>query len=187
MDVAAAIYGRRAVRAFTSEPVRATAIQQLIDAAVQAPSSMDSEPWAFIVVEGAGTLQQLSNRAKEHFIPNAPPAFITPRIRSTLADPTFNIFHDAPTLIVVCATTADPQAAEDCSLAAQNLMLAAHAAGLATCPIGFSRPWLRLPETKEELKIDPRYVPAFPVVVGHPAEHPSSPGRRQPIIIKSYG
>src|ERR1019366_10750989 len=97
-----------------------------------------------------------------------------------LADPGFNIFHDAPILVIVCATSDEPQAAEDCCLAAQNLMLAAHAAGLGTCPIGFSRPWLRLPETQKELGIDAGYMPIFPVVVGHPAEHPPAPGRRKP-------
>ena len=185
MDLATAIYGRRAIRAYTAEAVSRDAIEQLVDAAVQAPSAMDLEPWTFAVIEGAARLKQFSDRAKKHFVPQPLPAAIEARLRAMLSDQNFNIFHDAPTLVVVCATSDDAQAAEDCCLAAQNLMLAAHAAGLGTCPIGFSRPWLRLPETKKELGIDARYVPVFPVVVGHPAEHPSAPGRRKPVIITS--
>lgn len=184
VDLITAIYGRRAIRAFTSEPVGAADVDRLIEAAIQAPSSMGLEPWAFVVIDGADKLKQFSQRAKAHFAPQGLSDAGASRIRGMLADPNFNIFHDAPTLIVVCATNEDPQSAEDCCLAAQNLMLAAHGAGLGTCPIGFSRPWLRLPETKEELRIPPRYVPVFPLVVGRPAEHPLSHGRRKPVVIR---
>lgn len=185
IDLTATIYGRRAIRAFTPEPVAPAEVDRLIDAAIQAPSSMGLEPWAFVVIDGAQRLESYSDRAKQYYEMQGLSANAPARVRSTLRDPAFNIFHGAPTLVVVCATTEDAQAAEDCCLAAQNLMLAAYGAGLGTCPIGFARPWLRLPETKAELRITPRYVPVFPVVVGHPAERPESHGRRKPVIIRS--
>lgn len=185
IDLMKAIYERRAIRAFTSEPVTAAEIDQLIEAAIQAPSSMGLEPWAFVVIEGVARLRQYSDWAKHHFAATNLSEAGASRIRAMLSDPNYNIFHDAPTLIVICATNDDAQSAEDCCLAAQNLMLAAQGAGLGTCPIGFSRPWLRLAGTKEELRILPRYVPVFPVVVGHPAEHPAPHGRRKPIVIRS--
>ena len=156
IDLMTAIYERRSIRAFTSEPVSAADVDRLIESAIQAPSSMGLEPWAFLVIEGVARLKRYSDRAKGHFAPQGLSEAGASRIRGMLTDPNFNIFHDAPMLIVVCATNEDPQSAEDCCLAAQNLMLAAHGAGLGTCPIGFSRPWLRLPETKEELRIPPR-------------------------------
>jgi nitroreductase len=183
MFVETAIYGRRAVRAYTAQPVARETIEQLIDAAIQAPSSMDLEPWAFVVIEGVARLKGFSDRAKAAFVPGPMTGAAAEHFRNMLVDPAFNIFHDASALIVVCATSEAGQAVEDCSLAAQNLMLAAHAAGLGTCPIGFSRPWLRLAETKRELGIDLQFVPAFPLVVGYPAEHPVAPGRKKPRII----
>ena len=42
-------------------------------------------------------------------------------------------------LIVISAVAESPWAVEDCSLAAENLMLAASAAGLGTCCIGFAQ------------------------------------------------
>ena len=90
-----------------------------------------------------------------------------------LADSSYDVFHGAPALVVICATFPEAQAAEDCCLAAQNLMLAAHAAGLATCPIGLARGWLNRPETKAALGIPREYVPVFPVIVGHPAQVPA--------------
>jgi nitroreductase/cold shock CspA family protein len=184
MDVTRAIYGRRAIRAYTQEPVSRHAVERLIDAAVQAPSAMDLEPWSFAVVEGAERLRRFSDLAKQA-IPQAVLETLGGRLRATLADPNYNIFHGAPVLIVICATSDESQAEEDCCLAAQNLMLAAHAIGLGTCPIGFARPWLRLPETKKELNIEANHIPVLSVVVGHPAECPAGPGRRAPTIVLS--
>ncbi|HUA07632.1 MAG TPA: nitroreductase family protein [Candidatus Acidoferrales bacterium] len=181
IDVMTAIYGRRAIRAFTGERLDTQTIEKLIGAAIQAPNYMGLQRWAFAIVEGADRLRGFSAEAKQAFVPPSH-LHVSEHARSTLNDPNVNIFHDAPALIVICATDDDPQSVEDCSLAAQNLMLAAYAAGLGTCPIGFSRPWLRLAETKKRLGIPDAYVPAFPLVVGHPAEHPDSPGRKAPQI-----
>jgi len=73
--------------------------------------------------------------------------------------------------------------AEDCSLAAENLMLAAHAMGLATCPIGFARLWLNRPDVKKELGIPESYAPVFPVVVGFQKEPAHSVERKPPEIL----
>lgn len=145
---------------------------------------MGLEPWAFVVIEGAAKLREFSISAKRYYAPKGLSESSSSRVRAMLTDPAFNIFHDAPALVVICATDDLEQSVEDCNLAAQNLMLAAHGAGLGTCPIGFSRPWLRLAETKQALRIPGYYVPVFPVVVGHPAESPASHGRRRPIIIR---
>jgi nitroreductase family protein len=78
--------------------------------------------------------------------------------RDQLSKPGFDIFYGAPLLIVIAATSDARQSAEDCCLAAQNLMLAAHGMGLGTCCIGFARPWLNLAETKVEIRIPTAYV-----------------------------
>ena len=51
-------------------------------------------------------------------------------IRFLLSDPNFQIFYHAPVLIVISAMTEGPWIVEDCSLAAENLMLAARDIGL---------------------------------------------------------
>ena len=56
--------------------------------------------------------------------------------------------------------------AEDVGLAAENLMLAAHAVGLGTCWIGFAQPWLKTPEGKRAVELDPNYIPIAPIIVG---------------------
>jgi hypothetical protein len=56
IEVLNAIYGRRAVRRYTSAPMDARSIEELIDAAIQAPSAMNLQPWEFAVVLGAERL-----------------------------------------------------------------------------------------------------------------------------------
>jgi nitroreductase len=181
MEVLTAIAQRRAIRAYTEEVVDRDTVGRLIEAAVQAPSAMDLEPWAFVTFEGKSRLREFSQKAKEELRRTG--TDLSPEARRRLSDPSFDIFYGAPLLIVICATSAQSQAAEDCCLAGQNLMLAAHGAGLATCPIGFARQWLNLPEAKREIGIPEELVPVFPLILGHPSEHPPPRGRRRPTIL----
>jgi nitroreductase len=135
-----------------------------------------------VIFEGRERLRGFSEEAKRVLL-RSPQESGSPKIRALLSDPAFNIFYGAPALVVVCATSAQSQAAEDCCLAAQNLMLAAHAEGVATCPIGFARPWLALPDTKSALGIPQNWNPVFPIILGRSREHPASPGRRPPVQI----
>ena len=80
-----------------------------------------------------------------------------------LSDPEFNIFYHAPALIVITAAQPTDWAVEDCALAAENLMLAAHAAGLGSCWIGFAQHWLGTPEGKTALGLPPSYSPIAPI------------------------
>jgi nitroreductase len=70
----------------------------------------------------------------------SPAALISHHFQEILATPNSDIFHHAPVLVIAADRTV-PCAVKDCSLAAENLMLAAHVAGLGTCWIGFSQAW----------------------------------------------
>ena len=138
MELLEAINGRRSVREYTDEAVNDTVLRELIGLAVQAPSAVNQQPWSFIVVKDKALLTHISDQAKAHLLK----ASLTPpaqRYRDMLADPNFHIFYHAPVLIVICAVDAGDWGVEDCALAAENLMLAAYAAGLGTCWIGFAQ------------------------------------------------
>jgi nitroreductase len=105
-------------------------------------------------------------------------------LRSELYEkPDYDIFHGAKTLIVIYATRGRFNPNEDCCLAAENLMLAAYGMGLGTCPIGFARPWLELPEVKRELGVPGHYTAIFPLVVGYPARKAEPVPRNSPEIV----
>lgn len=183
MDLMQAIRHRRAVRAYKDRPLERATVEELLDAAIQAPSAMNAQPWAFYVVQEKALLKQWSDRAKVAFLAEAPPADLPEPYRQILTDPAFNLFYDAPALILICAKPGGMVPAEDCSLAGQTLMLAAHGLGLGTCPIGFARVWLNRPEVKLELGIPADYQPVLPIIVGYPRETPAPRERRPPEIL----
>jgi nitroreductase len=179
------IYRRRAVRAYTSETLDEPKIRALLDAAVQAPTAMHLEPWAFVVVQDRAVLKRLSDRAKLIARDDASHRDLVRAPRpSPLADPEFNIFYDAGTLIVICGRAVGPFVEADCWLAAENLMLAACAMGLGTCCIGFALPALRAPDVKQELGIPPDVTAVAPIIVGRPRGPTPSVGRREPLVLR---
>jgi nitroreductase len=184
MDVFEAIRSRRAVRNFTDEPVEQSTLERLISLAVHAPSAMNLQPWAFAVVRGRERLLHISRSAKAHLLHALPDTPAAPQHRAALSDPAFDIFHGAPALVIVSATSDEESASEDCALAAENLMLAAHAIELGSCWIGFARPWLNTAEAKAELELPQSFHPVAPIIIGHPAlEQPPLHPRREPEIL----
>jgi nitroreductase len=184
MDVIEAIYQRRSVRAFTNERVPDEFVDDLVSAAVQAPSAMNLQPWTFAIIAGRAALQLYSERAKRHLLETMQSDSPLFQYRDQLSNPAFDIFYGAPLLIVIAATSDMPQSAEDCCLAAQNLMLAAQGMGLGTCCIGFARPWLNLATTKAELGIPPTNAPIISIVVGHPKSAAASVSRKRPEVYR---
>lgn len=184
MDLNEAIYQRRAVRRFRDEEVEAAAVQRLLDAAAQAPSVLNQQAWAFGVFHGRKRLESFSERAKWHLLATYPSTMeLHMRTEEFYSREEYNVFHGADTLIVIYATKGRENPEEQCFLAAQNLMLAAHGLGLGTCPVGYVRSWLNLPEVKRELGVPDHYTAVFPVVVGYPAGETAAPPRRPPEIV----
>jgi nitroreductase len=182
MDLKDAIYSRRSVREFTAEPVGEATIRELIDAAIQAPSAVNQQPYAFCVVRDQNVLATISREAKAHMVRTTPIGLMSHHFSEVLNDAKFNIFYHAPVLILICTVAEVPWAVEDCALAAENLMLAARGASLGTCWIGFSQGWLGTAEGKALLKLPAAYKPVAPIIVGHPKAAPPPIPRKDPEI-----
>ena len=182
MDVSEAISGRRSVREYTDAAVDESTIRRLIAAAVLAPSAMNQQPWTFTVVRAQPMLDRLSREAKLHMLANLPADGHASQFRSMLSEPGFQIFYHAPALILISAVAAGPWIAEDCALAAENLMLAAYAAGLGSCWVGFAQSFANTPAGKNLLGLPLACVPVAPIIVGHPrAQSPAVPRREAEI------
>jgi nitroreductase len=179
MDLLKAIYQRRAVRHYSDAAVTRGMVFDLLQAAVQAPSSLNQQPWAFAVVHGRERLAAYSDRAKAHLLSTCEASLSFDPFVDEYASSAVNLFHGTDTLVVICAKPGRFHPTEDCFLAAQNLMLAAHGLGLGSCPVGFARPWFNLPEVKAELGIPSHYAPVLPLVIGHPAHPPAAVPRRE--------
>jgi nitroreductase len=187
-----AIFMRRSVRAYTTQPLDEPTVRALLDGAVQAPTAMHTEPWAFVVVQDRTALKRLSDRAKGSWIKEAAhyrelhrgvDAALANAFAERFASPDFCVFYDAGTLIAIGARPLGPFVVADCWLAAQNLMLAACALGLGTCCIGSAVPALNSPDTKSELGIPADVEIIAPIVVGVAREASAEVSRRNPTIV----
>ncbi len=183
MDLNEAIHARRAVRSYLPETVDEASIRLLLRAATQAPSAMNAQPWAFVIVQDKARLARYSDRAKAALLAKSAGDPKAERYRQMLSDPKFNIFYDASTLIVICADQSGAYAQADCWLAAQNLQLAAVASGLGTCCIGFALPTLNEAEVKAELAIPQRMGAIAALIVGKPRGQPEPVPRKEPAVL----
>jgi len=170
LDVFEAIRNRRSVRAFTNEGVSEEEVKRLIEAARWAPSAGNIQPWEFIIVRDAKIKRRLVMAA---------------------LDQTF--IEEAPVVIVVCADERQSSMGygsrgltlyclQDTAATIQNILLTAHALGLATCWIGA----FYEEEARKALRIPLGMRPVAIIPVGHPAEKPTAPPKRSIREITHY-
>ena len=191
MDVLQAIEERRSTRAFLDKPVERKTIEALLSLATRAPSAINLQPWEFVVVSG-NEKNRLSNllvkRMKERKISCGPgakkplPENFVERQRGLLrnilphlpADTNFEVFinegscnfYGAPTAIILTLDNAFSSARlTDIGIIVGYLVLAAHAMGLATCPIGLIAAFDD--EIKEELNIPEQKQVVIGIGVGY--------------------
>lgn len=182
MDLLQALYQRRSVRQYTDQPIARDTIDTLIQAAVQAPSAMNSQPWSFVILQGAAQLKALSDAAKAYLLTLLEQVPPLQKYKDALENPGYNIFYGTSTLVIICGSPASPHSVEDCSMAAQNLMLAAYGMGLGTCWIGLSTPVLNTPEWKDRLHIPAECQAIAPLIIGYPQQQQHRMARLAPII-----
>lgn len=112
---------RRSTRKYKKENVSKDLLLQLIEAAIWAPSGSNVQPWYFIIVDDANTVEQVNV-----FSPG--------------------LLGDPPSIILICSDRKrafekagtlgrDELCVMDISMAAQNIMLLAEEIGLSTCPV----------------------------------------------------
>jgi nitroreductase len=185
MDILTAMKERKSARAYLDQQVSRRDIEEILAAAALAPSAINLQPWEFIVTYGEEKerlVRRLLKARAERAVTCGPgtdkplPAKISRRATEALAvmEPhisapgvTFNqfieagscAFYGAPVAIMVTMDKLFPAIRYlDVGLAVSQLLLAAHAKGLATCPIGLILAYredialaLNIPEQKELL------------------------------------
>jgi nitroreductase len=122
------IKSRRSTRAFTDRQVSECDIDNIIDAALYAPSGMNMQTWHFTVVQNTGKLQQLNDLIKGAFAKSD-----NPHLRERGNSDSYCCYYNAPTLIIVSNTTEQPWAGLDCACAIENMMLASTSLGIGSC------------------------------------------------------
>ena len=155
------ILNRKSVRSFTGEKISRNQTEQLLQAAMAAPTAMNIQPWQFVVVNDDELLQQLYGDS-----------------------PRGAMYIQAGTVIFVCGEATmsrpgrdggAPQAmpnqfwSQDCSAATENLLLAAEAMGLGAVWTALYPDEMRSKPIADALGLPENVKPLCAVPVGYPA------------------
>lgn len=161
MDMMEAILTRRSIRRYTNQPVPDELVEKLLRAAMAAPSAGNQQPWHFVVI-------------RDHKILDKVPEF----------HPHSGMLLEAPLAILVCG---DPTVEKyegrwplDCSVAAENLLLAAHASGLGAVWLAIYPVEERMQGMRELCGIPEHIIPLCLVSMGYPAEEKPPEDRYNP-------
>ena len=134
------ILSQRAIRSYRDEPLAPDDLNAVLEAARWTGSSKNRQAWSFIVVEDRDGLQRLAECG----------SFTDPVRRS------------AATVVIV----EEPGGYEfDSGRVAQNIMLAARAGGIGSCPITFHRD----DQLRSVLEIPADRRARYGVALGYPA------------------
>jgi F420 biosynthesis protein FbiB-like protein len=199
MDALEAIRTRRSLRQLDVRPVPRVLLDEALAAACLAPAPHHTRPWRYVVVstERRSALAEAMGESwradLEH--DGHPPALVDRLLRRSRRQ-----IVDAPALVLACLTHEGLRAWPDerrarnewamaqqsVGAGLQNLMLAAHALGLASYWI--SAPLFAPEAAAEALSLPAGYAAQALVVVGYPAPgaapEPRSPADASRLIIE---
>ena len=176
------IQERRSIRRFDGSSIPPETLQRVLDAATRAPSAHNRQPWRFVIITAMEDKRSLANVLGEELREDRLADGDDPgQIEKDVAQSIERI-ADAPVVVIACLSmeamdvypderrkTAEYiMAVQSVSMAAQNLLLAAHAEGLGAC-------WLCAPlfakdEVREELNLPEGWDPQGLIILGYPAD-----------------
>ncbi|WMW21394.1 nitroreductase [Methanolobus mangrovi] len=179
---------RRSVMEYIDREVSDEDIKTIIDAGIHAPSGFNSQPWFFVVVKNREMMKRMSDHCKPRLLGQLEETTDESAMgfKKELAREEFNIFYDAPALIIVLGHNAGFTTDYDCSLCAENMMLAAHSMGISSCWVGTGCFIQDNPEILEELGITPDYRVIAPIVFGYSVKEPEEPPKNEPRVVWVY-
>jgi len=182
--VIANIKTRRSVREYLDTPLSEETIKKIIDAGRYAPTGLNLQPWRFVVVQNKEILKNLSDYAKPILVKNLEGRKDAGAVNflKRVQDKNFNLFYNAPVLILVIGIKNNALTDYDCSMCAENMMLAAQSLGIGSCWIGGAAVIQQSEELMAELKIPPNYRIVAPLIFGYPGTTPLTPEKREPVI-----
>lgn len=181
------IYERRSIRSYRPDAVPDDAIKEIIRAGTFAPSAMNVQPWRFVVIRNLEMIKRLSDKAKELWVEQSK-NMQSPdlqRLADMVSVPSFNLFYNAPLLIMIFADPRGFMPQVDCAMAAQNMMLAARSLGLGSCWIGLAQPLERVSSIMRELGVPEKHRLVGSLIFGFPAgEVQEAPERNRDVILR---
>ncbi len=170
---------RRSIHKFLSKQIDDNVLQNILEAAIYAPTGRNQQPWHFTVIQNQELVNFMGRKTKE-IMSKSKEDWIAERGK----DKNFNIFHGAPTVIIVSGKKDAYSPLTDCSAAIQNMLLAAESLNLGSCWVGLVSHFFSDKEEVAKLNIPENYQPYYAVCLGHkdPTEKMVIKERRKEVI-----
>jgi nitroreductase len=183
-DIFDIIHARRSTRSFENRQIEKADLEKLLDAAIWAPSGGNNQSWLFTAIHNAAIIDKLNGVIREAFKTYEPDDDYPGKhgAKKAAQNESFHFCNHAPTLIIASNKPNYENAMADCSLALENIFLAAEALGLGSCYIN-SPHWLRndsgLRNFLAELGVPKEHTICNSAAIGYIAT-PSTPPVRKP-------
>lgn len=162
MDLYEAIYGRKSVRSYADRDVPPELVEKLLQAACQAPTAGNLQPWRFWVVRNREAKERLVRVAYgQSFVAEAPVVIVVGADLSTSA----RGYGERGSHLY---------AIQDTAAAIENLLLVAQAEGLGACWVGA----FNEDAARRSLDIPRSVRPVAIIPIGYPAVSRPKPSRR---------
>tara|TARA_Y100000310_G_scaffold318480_1_gene372627 strand:+ start:17638 stop:18198 length:561 start_codon:yes stop_codon:yes gene_type:complete len=169
---------RRSVRAYKDKPIEKEKIDEILECGLMAPNARHLQPWKFIVLQNKELIKEIAKRIQDKVIDNQRYYFVKERAQ-TKEDA---IFYSVPLVIFILGDKTNHWSKIDCSLAAENMMLAAKSLGIASCPIGMARFVKEEKDIIEKLKFPENYELIITLVFGYADEEPEPKERNKDVV-----
>ena len=188
MDVWNAIKNRRSCRSFSPQPVSRELIEQILEAAVWAPSPLNAQPWQFIVITNSDRKTELiaeAQRCKEWAVAASGWKWLDKYSLAFLKDvPVFiAVIGDPQKSGVDMFQPQGPEAYQHaCAAAIQNMLLAAQTLDLGAL-------WFTLfdkDKVGQLLGIEAGKIPLALICLGHKAAEPPAAGRKNAALKTTF-
>jgi nitroreductase len=176
---------RRSIRSYKDKAVPLETIKEIINESILAPSSGNEQPWKFIIVNNKEMLKRMSEESKKNILAriSANPDDYANKYKGMLQNESFNVFYNAPCLVILLGLSDYKNLYADCALAASYFMMAATSRGLGTCWVNLGAE-IKDQDMINELGIPDNHKIVAPIALGYPEQIPPVPKRKEPEIIK---
>ena len=179
-ETLAVIKNRRSIRKYRAEQVNDSELQSIMEAAIHAPNAMNQQKWHFTVIQDKAMLDKMESLARANML-NSDIEFLAKRASS----PDFDLFHQAPTVVLITADEKARFTEIDCGAAAENIALAAKSLNIGSCPIALSEFIFasdKSAEIKKELGIPEGYRHIICIALGYiEGDNPPTPPRNKDV------
>ena len=147
------LFARRSIRKFTRQEIPDALINDLLEAAMAAPSAVAKDPWHFMVLRSRTAIDQLAAS-----LPNG--KMLAEATAALVVCGDINRAHDRELSFLL----------QDVSAAIENILLAASMLGLGGCWLGIHPREERIAAVSRQFNLPEGILPVAGIALGWPAE-----------------